>query len=417
VSEPNRSWRNSTVLGFSLASLLSDASHEMATAVLPLYLKSLGLGAAVLGLVEGVADVSGSASKWVAGSVGQRARHRKVLTSSAYALTAACVGALSLATRVVPFLILRAVAWAARGFRSPLRDTLMAESVEPTHYGKAYGLERAGDMAGAVVGPLAAVGFLAIGMSLPTIFFCTLAPGFGAALAVLLLVREREPDGSILRERPLHPPLPPRYWAFLGAVLLFGMGDFSRTFLIFEAAGRLHTRSAAALLSLPVLLYAGHNLISGVSTVPAGALTDHWSYGRTLLLGYGLGLAFNLGLAFLPHGIAWLVPLFVVSGVYIAIEETVEKATAARMIADDARSYALGMLATANAVGDLVSSLLTGFLLDQLGRAWAYGTAALFSAAGVLALALVIRRSRPGREGSVVEQFWQTPRPSNPHSR
>jgi MFS family permease len=394
VSEPNRSWRNSTVLGFSLASLLSDASHEMATAVLPLYLKNIGFGASALGLIEGIADVSGSLSKWLSGAAGQRARHKKVLVALAYAVTTACVGAFSLVTRVVPFLILRSVGWAARGFKGPLRDTLMAESVDPANYGKAYGLERAGDMAGAVIGPLAAVALLALGTSLSRIFLWTLLPGFGAVVAIMLLVRKREPDAASLHERPLRPSLPSRYWAFLGAVLLFGMGDFSRTFLIFEAAGRLPVSAAHALLSIPVLLYVGHNLVSGLATMPAGALTDRWSYGRTLLLGYGLGFAFNLGLAVLPGGIGWLVPLFVVSGVYIAIEETVEKATAARMIPEAARSYALGMLATANAVGDLMSSLMTGFLLDHAGRAWAYGTAGVFSAAGFLALALVIRRSR-----------------------
>jgi len=394
MGEPTRSWRNSTVSGFSLASFLSDASHEMATAVLPLYLRNLGLGASVLGLIEGIADVTGAASKWAAGSVGQRARHRKALTALAYAVTTVCVAAFSLVTQVIPFLILRAVAWASRGFRGPLRDTLMAESVDPADYGKAYGLERAGDMAGAVIGPLAAVGLLALGTSLPRIFLWTLLPGFGAALAVVLLVQERKPNDASLRQRTLRPVLPARYWAFLGAVLLFGMGDFSRTFLIFEASGRMAGNWAHAMLSVPVLLYVGHNLVSGVSTLPAGALTDRWSYGRTLLLGYGLGLVFNVGLAFLPTDLGWLIPLFVVSGVYIAIEETVEKATAARMIREDARSYALGMLATANAVGDLVSSVLTGFLLDHAGRAWSYGTAAFFSAAGFLALALIIRRSR-----------------------
>lgn len=396
MNEPDRSWRNSTVLGFSLASLLSDASHEMATAVLPLYLKNLGFGASVLGLVEGVADVVASAAKWASGVYGQRARHKKMLTALGYAITTVCVGAFALVTRVAPLLLLRCAAWAARGFRGPLRDTLMAESVDPAHYGKAYGLERAGDMAGAVVGPLAAVGLLALGTTLPRVFLWTLLPGFGAALAVALLVRERAPSAASLRQRPLRPGLPPRYWAFLGAVLLFGMGDFSRTFLILEAAGRLPASAAPALLSVPVLLYVGHNVVSGLATVPAGALTDRWSSGHTLLIGYGLGFAFNLGLAFLPGGIGWLVPLFVVSGVYIAIEETVEKATAAHMIAEAARSYALGMLATANAVGDLVSSLLTGYLLDHGGRAWAYGVAAAFSAAGFLALAAVIHRAAPG---------------------
>ncbi len=398
MEEPPRSWRNPTVVGFSLASFLSDASHEMATAVLPLYLKNLALGASVLGLVEGVADITGSGAKWLAGSVGQRLRQKKRLTAAAYAVTTACVAAFSLVTRVVPLLLLRSLAWAARGFRGPLRDTLMAESVDPAHYGKAYGLERAGDMAGAVVGPLLAVGFLALGTSLPRIFLWTLLPGLGAAMAVTLLVRERPVAASSRRQRALRPPLPRGYWAFLGAVLLFGMGDFSRTFLIFEAAGRVPTSWARATLALPVLLYVGHNFASGLATVPAGALADRWSSGRTLLLGYGLGTAFNLGLAFLPAGFAWLVPLFVVSGVTIAIEETVEKAAAARMIAEEARSYALGMLATANALGDLVSSVVTGFLLEHAGRAWAYGTAAGFTAAGCLALAGLVVRS--GDEGA-----------------
>lgn len=401
MKKPDASWRNTTVTGFSLASFLSDSSHEMATAVLPLYLKNLGLGASVLGVIEGVADVTGSAAKWAAGSVGQRAQHRKALTAWAYAVTTVCVASFAFVTKALPFLILRAIAWAARGFRGPLRDTLMAESVDPAHYGKAYGLERAGDMAGAVVGPLVAVGLLALGTSLPGIFLWTLVPGFGAALVVALLVRERPHPVEAARARPLRPSLPGRYWAFLGAVLLFGMGDFSRTFLIFEASSRIPGHWTPAMLSVPVLLYVGHNLVSGLSTVPAGALTDRWSYGRTLLLGYGLGLAFNLGLAFLPASLAVLVPLFVVSGVYIAIEETVEKATAAKMISEDARSYALGMLATANAVGDLVSSLLTGFLLDHAGRAVAYGTAAFFSAAGSLALAAVVYRWRDPERGSI----------------
>ena len=393
MAESPRSWHNPTVVGFSLASLLSDASHEMATAVLPLYLKNLSLGASVLGLIEGIADITGSGAKWLAGAVGQRLRQKKRLTALAYAVTTVCVATFSLVTRVVPLLLLRAVAWAARGFRGPLRDTLMAESVDPAHYGKAYGLERAGDMAGAVVGPLAAVGLLAIGTSLPRIFLWTLLPGLGAALVVALLVRERPVGAGLHSQRELRPPLPREYWTFLGAVLLFGMGDFSRTFLIFEAAGRIPTSWTSAALSLPVLLYVGHNLTSGLATLPAGALADRWSYGRTLLLGYGLGTAFNLGLAFLPRGFGWLVPLFVVSGVTIAIEETVEKAAAARMIGEEARSYALGMLATANALGDLVSSVVTGLLLEHAGRSWAYGTAAAFTAAGSLALAVVVRYS------------------------
>lgn len=387
-------WKNRTVRGFSLASFFSDASHEMATAVLPLYLQHLGLGASVLGWVEGLSDVFASAAKYWAGVAGQRMTRRKGWVALGYLVTTLCVGGFAFAASAVPFVILRTVAWIGRGFRGPLRDALLAEAVEPSAYGKAYGLERAGDMAGAVAGPLLAALLLGLSFDLPALFLVTILPGLLAVLSVLLLVQERG-DGRSPRARPARPPLPRAFWLFLGAVLLFGLGDFSRTFLILEAARRLPP-GGGLLLSVPVLLYVFHNAVSGFATYPAGYLTDRVSPGLTLLLGYGLGVLFNLGMAFLPPSVAVLLPLFLMSGVYIAIEETVEKATAARMIGEEARAYAMGLLATANAMGDLVSSVLMGWMLDHLGRAWAYGTAAAFTGAGFLAMATFVRSVRRG---------------------
>lgn len=388
----DRSWKNRTVLGISLASLLSDASYEMAEAVLPLYLQSLGLGASVLGAVEGFADVAKSGTKWLAGVAGQRLERKKGVLAAMYGTTTLCVGAFAFATSALPLVALKTVAWVAKGFRGPLKDSLMAEAVEPSQYGKAYGLERAGDMAGAVVGPLVATLCVWAAVSLDKIFLISVVPGALCVLCVLALVKER-PHAEAGKRR-LRPPLPPAYWAFLGAVLLFGMGDFSRTFLIFEAGRRMGPGASAALLSVPVAFYVLHNAVSGLVALPAGHLADRWSYGKLLLGGYALGTLCNVGLGVFPGGGLWgLLPLVLVSGVYIAVEETVEKATAARMIPPEARSYALGMLATANAVGDLVSSALTGILLDRLGPAWAYGAAGTFTALGTLALALVVWRA------------------------
>jgi MFS family permease len=385
------SWRNRTVLGFSLASLMSDASHEMATAVLPLYLQSLGLGASVLGAIEGLADVGASLAKWLSGTIGQRLRAKKGITAWCYGVTTTCVGGFAFAATAPLFIVLRTVAWLGRGFRGPLRDSMMASAVEPKDYGKAFGLERAGDMLGAVIGPLLAALFVALALTLPQIFLITLIPGFGAVAAVVFLVKERRKTKEEIARSAARPSLPGRFWAFLGVVLLFGMGDFSRTFLILEGGRRLPPGAGTALLAVPVLLYVLHNAVSGVMTFPSGLLADKWSYGKTLAVGYGLGFAFNLGLAFLPGGLWWLVPLFLISGTYIAVEETVEKASAARMIPEESRSYALGMLATSNAVGDLFSSVSTGYLLDHFGRVWAYGLAAVLTGAGFVALLILVQ--------------------------
>jgi len=394
VAQPDRSWKNRTVLGISLASLLSDASYEMAEAVLPLYLQSLGLGATVLGAVEGLADVAKSATKWLAGMAGQRLERKKGVIAVMYATTTVCVGAFAFVTTAFPLVALKTAAWVAKGFRGPLKDSLMAEAVEPSQYGRAYGLERAGDMAGAVVGPLVAALCVWAAVSLDRIFLISVVPGVLCVLSILTLVKEA-PHATVGKHR-LRPPLSPAYWAFLGAVLLFGMGDFSRTFLIFEAGRRMGPGASAALLSVPVAFYVLHNTVSGLVALPAGHLADRWSYGKLLLAGYALGTLCNVGLGVFTGGGLWgLLPLVLLSGAYIAVEETVEKATAARMIPAEARSYALGMLATANALGDLVSSALTGILLDRLGPAWAYGAAAAFTALGTLALlALLLRHGR-----------------------
>lgn len=144
------------MIGIILATFLSDFSHEMCTAVLPLYLPTLELESAALGLIEGVADFLVSLSKLAGGVVGHHVHHKWPWAALGFLLTTLATGAIALAQGLVALVSFRALARAGRGFRSPLRDYLLADAVEPTHYGQAYGLEPAGDMLGAVVGPLAA---------------------------------------------------------------------------------------------------------------------------------------------------------------------------------------------------------------------------------------------------------------------
>src|SRR5262249_4161115 len=130
---------------------------------------------------------------------------------------------------------LRCVAWVCRGYRGPLRDALLADAVPPTHYGRAYGLERAGDMLGAGAGPLLAALLVWAGVGFQAVILWSVVPGALAAAAFYFLTLERESPPSPALDPSAAPPraaFPRLYWLFLAGVFLFGLGDFSRTFLV-----------------------------------------------------------------------------------------------------------------------------------------------------------------------------------------
>ncbi len=115
-------WINRTVVGIILATFLSDVSHEMATAVMPLYLASLSLGPMVLGLMEGLADLLMSLSRLAGGVVGHHVRRKRPWTALGYLTTTLATSSLALVHGLAALVSLRGIAWIGRGFRSPLRD-------------------------------------------------------------------------------------------------------------------------------------------------------------------------------------------------------------------------------------------------------------------------------------------------------
>ncbi len=388
------SWLSLSVIAVASASLLSDVGHEMATAVLPIFIGTMGLGAAALGVIEGVSDFLNSIAKLGGGYLGQHLSRKKSITAWGYLITAICTAALSRASGFWAFLMLRSAAWIGRGYRAPLRDFMMSDAVPPTHYGRAFGLERAGDMIGAVLGPLSAALLIGLGLGYRQIFAWALLPGILAASSIYFFLSEKpRRGGTPVALRDIHAQLPKEFGPLLAAILTFGMGDFSRTFLILVAVRRLGAGAALGtsglFLSLPVLLYVLHNAVSALTTIPAGRAGDRWSKRRVLTLGYVLGAVCNLLLSAGTGSRSFLVLVFVLSGVYIAIEETIEKAYVSELLPRAVRSYGLGLLATANAAGDMLSSLYVGILWEWAGSAAAFGVAAGFSAAGAALLLLL----------------------------
>jgi MFS family permease len=380
-----RGWVTWAVIGIVCATFLSDVGHEMATATLPLYLGSIGFTAAGLGLVEGLADLLFSLSKLAGGYVGHRVNNKRVLAALGYLVTALGTAGMALASSLSMLASMRGAAWLGSGFRSPLRDFMLADEVGATHFGRAYGIERAADMLGAVAGPLVAAALLWSGIAPRGIIIVSLVPSLGAVLTFFLMTRDRHVETTTTGPSVGATPLPRRFWLLVAGVGLFGLGDFSRTFLILLAAtafGELDGDGTGS-LSLAVLLYAGHNLVSACAAYPAGYLGDRGSKLRVLRVGYGLGVLTNVLLAFSEGSHLLLVGAILLSGVYIAIEETVEKAVAAEMLPRQQRSLGLGILAAANALGDMVSSVGVGWLIASGHSKAAFLAAATMGAAGL----------------------------------
>jgi MFS family permease len=391
-------WVTRTVVGIVLATFFSDVGHEMVTAVLPLYLASVGLGPAALGVMEGAADLAFSLSKLAGGAVGHRVQRKRPWMGAGYLVTTLGTGLIALVRHAPAVIALRTVAWFGRGFRSPLRDFLLADEVGSTHFGRAYGFERSADMVGAVVGPLLAALLVWSGASLPAVILWSIAPSALSVAAAVGMTRDRAvppaPAPAAAEAAAPGAAFPRAYWLFVGGVLLFGLGDFSRTFLIVLAARALGGGELGAVLTTAVLLYAGHNLVSALAAYPAGKLGDAGEKPKVLVVGYALGVITNVTLALGGASLPWLVLAIVLSGIYIAIEETLEKAVVAQLLPREQRSLGLGVLASANALGDLGSSLTVGLLLGAGRPTLAFLLPAAVGGLGVAWMgALVARRA------------------------
>jgi len=386
-------WLNRTVLGVGVTSLFSDWSHEIATAILPAFLATIGAGPAWLGAIEGIADGLSSFAKLSSGHYTDQLKKRKPLAVFGYAFTALATASFAFATHAYHVLFGRAAAWLGRGVRSPAKKALLAADVAPGAYGRAFGLERLMDTVGAIAGPLTALWLLNVtNHNYRVVFLWTLLPGMIAVLSFWLLVRERpfEARKKVTFLAGLR-SLPGNFRKFLLGVGVFGSGDFSHTLLILYASRMLTpAHGAARAASLAVGLYTLHNVFYAASAYLSGWISDIVPHRKAILAsGYALAGVTAIFLTTTPASIWLLGGLFVLAGIYVGTEEALEDSLAAELIPREQHGMAFGTLAAVNAVGDFLSSLVVGFLWAAVSARVAFSfSAVLFFLGAFLILRL-----------------------------
>lgn len=398
-------WLNRTVWGAGLTSFLSDVSYEMASAILPAFLRLLQIPpesvGAILGWIEGLSDFASNTVKLLIGWYSDRLGRRKPFVVAGYALTGVAFAVCALAVSWPLVLLAKVVGWIGKGLRGPLRNAILADAVPPQHVGKAFGFHRAGDTLGAILGPLVGAGLLA---ALPSewfdsqdqpyriIFILTLIPGLAAAMTFAWLVHEQcfTPRPALRLVASMR-SLPRDFRRYLLPVFVFGIGDFSHALLVFTAGVLLTPhyglQEAAAWAGV---LYAVRNAAGAAAAYPAGWLGDRCGRRRVLIAAYLLAAFVMFGFALLILNgwldLGLLAGLFALAGVYIAMQEALEPAITADLVRDRSlRGTAMGTLAVVNGLGDFIASVGIGSLF-LIGMPVAFASAAALMATGALLL-------------------------------
>jgi MFS family permease len=378
-----------TVLLLGLCSLLTDISSEMVATVLPLYLvTTLGFTPFMYGIVDGLYQGAAAFVRLAGGFVGDRRRRHKGVATLGYGLSAVCklaLAAVGSAFGAITAIIM--VDRAGKGLRTAPRDAMISLSSRPEDLGTSFGIHRALDTTGALLGPLVAFGLLAIApLAFDTLFivsFCFAAAG----LAVLILL-VREPA----RAEEAAPAEPVRLRDAFG--LLRGR-RFRALFVAAAALGLATTSDGFIYLTLyreldldPTLfplLFTGTALTFMLLAAPVGKLADHVGRGRVMLGGYALLLGVYATLLGPSTGVAGMLLALFMLGAYYAATDGVIMAFGAAHVPEELRGSGLALLGTAVSTARLLASVLFGALWTVFGV-----QVALAVFAGGLAVAMVV---------------------------
>lgn len=380
-----------TVVALGAVSLLTDLSSEMIYPLLPVFLSTvLGAGPLAIGAIEGAAESVAALLKLVSGWWSDRLPRRKPLVMVGYGLASVVRPLIGLAQNVGQVLMIRLADRTGKGIRGAPRDALIADAVDASQRGRAYGFHRAADHAGAVAGPLVAFALLTWGgVSLRTVFLLAAIPAAGAMIALIVGVREKKREIAAAAARPTfdRSGLDRRFWAYLGVLLLFTLGNSTDALLILRA-NNLGVSAAV----VPVL-WAVLHVVKSASSTPGGILSDRLGRRPLIVGGWLIYAAVYLGFAFASttwH--AWL--LFIVYGLYFGMTEGVEKALVADMVPARVRGAAFGWYNLTIGVAALPASLLFGGLWQRYGAATAFVTGAGLALVAAIGLTLVTSGQR-----------------------
>ncbi len=377
-----------TVILLGIVSLINDASSDMIMPLLPVFISNIGGGGLAVGAVGSIGDAVASFLKAFSGYISDRFESRKPLVIGGYGLSVISKSTYFLAQSWPAVLVLRIVDRVGKGIRTSPRDALVAAVTPEKIRGRAFGLQRALDTAGAILGSALAFVFLYfLDLDVRTILM------IGGPLSLLTMIplsQVKEAKGKAVKvsssfiEELDH--LPREFKLSMIPVALFYLGNFTYMFFVLRTVSVLPLEKS---LAFTIALYFWFNLFYAAASYPMGALSDRWGRKKLITLGYFLFALTSLGFAY-ASSLPALVFLFALYGLFNATIEGNEKAFAVDL-AGRAKGTAVGAFYATEGLMMLPSGLIAGFLWDAVSQQAAFLYGAVMAVLAMAALHFLVK--------------------------
>jgi MFS family permease len=333
-------------------------------------------------------------------------KSRLPLVWAGYGLAAFVRPLIGLATTPMQVLAVRLADRTGKGIRSSPRDALLADSIEPSQRGRAFGFHRAGDNAGAVIGPLVAWLLLQqVGVPMRHVFYWAIVPGLLSLFVLVVFVRDERRGPRIVSSpgKPLEPlasagmavgsgeaSLGASFWKYLVVLLVFTLGNSTDAFLLLRAS------QVGVPIALIPILWAVFSLVKALATMPGGAWSDR--IGRKPVIAMGWAIYAGVYLLFGRVTEAWQVwALFIVYGLHFSLTEGTEKALVADLVPASRRGTAYGWYNFTIGMAALPASLVFGLVWDRWSPSAAFGMGAVLSFVALAGLLVFVPAHRQDR--------------------
>jgi MFS family permease len=376
-------------LGF--VSMLMDISSEMIHALLPVYLVTvMGSSMLAVGFIEGIAEATAAITKVFSGALSDWLGRRKLLAAIGYGLAAFTKPVFPLAETVGWVVAARFVDRIGKGIRGAPRDALIADLAPPGLRGASFGLRQSLDTVGAFLGPLLAIGLMAVSANnIQLVFWVAVVPAFGALALIVFAVRDAPgADGACTPRVPLSRAelsrLPPVYWAIVGISAVFTLARFSEAFLVLRAQ-----ETGVALMLIPAVLVL-MNVVYSAASYPVGVLADRCHRGALLAAGFAVLVAADLVLA-LVGGLAGLALGVVLWGLHMGMTQGLLATMVAEVAPASLRGTAFGVFNLVGGLALLAASVIAGGLWDAFGAQTTFLAGAAFAALALLGILPLLR--------------------------